>query len=90
MTAWKICLPYISNDFPEMKHTTEIKWLDIDKEELAKRISNLVDSEFKVFLELLSAKIYKDWEADKWRWRIKLSNELFACAKKLKQASEIQ
>jgi hypothetical protein len=88
MEAWRICLPHVSHNFPEMKHTTEIKWLNIDKEELAKRISNLVDDELKDFLEKLSAKIYKDWVADEWRKRIKLSNELYACAEKLKLASE--
>jgi len=88
LKAWKICLPYISHDFPEMKHTAEVKWLDIDKKELVKRISNLVNSELSDFLEKLSAKIQKDWEADKWRWRIKLANELFVCSDKLKQASE--
>lgn len=88
MKAWEICLPYVSYDFPEMKHTTEIKWLDIDKEELVKKISNLVDSELKDFLEKLSVKIQKDWDADKWRWRVKLANELFACADKLKLAGE--
>jgi hypothetical protein len=25
MTAWQICLPYISHNFPVMKHTSEIK-----------------------------------------------------------------
>ena len=88
MTAWEICLPYVSHDFPEMKHTTEIKWLDIDKEELAKRISNLVNNQLKDFLEKLSAKIHKDWKADEWRKRIKLATELYACAEKLKWASE--
>lgn len=88
MTAWEICLPYVSHDFPEMKHTTEIKWLDIDKEELAKRISNLVDSELKDFLGKLSAKIYKDGKADEWRNRIKLATQLYSCAEKLKWASE--
>lgn len=87
--AWKICLPYVSYDFPEMKHTSEVKWLDIDKEELVKRISNLVSSELSDFLLKLSVKIKKDWEADKWRNRIKLSNELFACADNLKQASDL-
>lgn len=89
MTAWKICLPYVSHDFPEMKHTSEVKWLDIDRENLVKWISNLIDSELKDFLVKLSSKIQKDWEADKWRWRIKLANELFACADKLKQASKL-
>jgi hypothetical protein len=88
MNAWNICLPYVSHDFPEMKHTSDVKWLDIDRENLVKGISNLVDSELKDFLEKLSLKIQKDWEADKWRWRIKLANELFICANRLKEASE--
>lgn len=89
MNAWNICLPYVSHDFPEMKHTAEVKWLDIDREELSKRISNLVDTELSDFLEKFSLKIEKDWEADKWRWRIKLANELFACSDKLKKSSDI-
>lgn len=89
MKAWEICLPYVWEWFPNLKHSSEIKWLDIDNEELAKRISKLMDSELAKFLELLWAKIHKDWEADKWRWRIKLSNELFACAERLKQASNL-
>lgn len=89
MKAWEICLPYVWEWFPNLKHSSEIKWLDIDNEELAKRISKLMDSELAKFLELLSSKIHKDWEADKWRWRIKLSNELFACAERLKQASNL-
>jgi len=89
MNAWNICLPYVSYDFPEMKHTAEVKWLDIDREELSKRISNLVDAELSDFLEKFSLKIEKDWEADKWRWRIKLANELFACSDKLKKSSDI-
>lgn len=88
MKAWEICLPYVSHDFPEMKHTTEIKWLDIDKEELVKRIWNLVNNQLKDFLEKLSAKIHKDWIDDEWRKRINLATELYACAKKLKLASE--
>jgi hypothetical protein len=88
MNAWNICLPYVSHDFPEMKHTSDVKWLDIDRENLVKGISNLVDSELKDVLEKLSNKIQKDWEADKWRWRIKLANELFVCADRLKEASE--
>jgi len=92
MNAWNICIPYVSDDFPEMKHTADIKWLDIDREELVKGISNLVNSELSDFLEKLSLKIEKDWEADKNRKtkpRINLANELFACAARLKEASKI-
>ncbi len=89
MNAWNICFPYVSHDFPEMKHTSEIKWINIDKQELAKRIWKLIDSELKDFLEKLLTKIQRDWEADKWRWRIKLASELFDCADRLKEASEL-
>jgi len=89
ITAWEICLLYVSHDFPEMKHTAEVKWLDINREELVKWISNLVDTELSNFLEKFSLKIEKDWEADKGRWRLKLANELFACADKLKKSSDI-
>jgi len=61
INAWNICLPYVSDDFPEMKHTAEVKWLDINKEELINIISNLVYSELKNLLENLSFKIQKDW-----------------------------
>lgn len=89
MNAWNICLPYVSNDFPEMKHTAEVKWVGISREELLRRIWNLVNPELSDFLEKLSVKIYKDWEADQWRWRQKLANELFESAKNLKKASEV-
>jgi len=89
MKAWKICLPYVSHNFPEMKHTAEVKWVSISREELLKRIWNLVNPELSDFLEKLSVKIYKDWESDQWRWRKRLANELFESAKNLKKASEI-
>lgn len=88
-TAWEICLPYVSHDFPEMKHTTEIKGIDIEKTELANKLWNLENDILSDFLEKLWDKIQKDWEADKWRWRIKLANELFSCAENLKTASKI-
>ena len=91
--AWTLCKlkveEFIKNWWKVWKHTQEVKWLNIEKKELAKLIWNLENSQLSDFLEKLSAKMYKDWIADEWRKRIKLSNELYACADKLKQASEI-
>lgn len=96
--AWDICkkptlefLEEIENSGcnVELKHTSEVKWLKLNNDELARSISHLQHYDLVVFLEKLSSKIEKDWKADKWRWRIKLSNELFACADKLKQASKL-
>ena len=72
------------------KHTNQIKWVDIENKELAKRVWNLVDTELAKFLEAFSEKMYKDWVADdKQRWRVKLAAELYSCADKLKQSSEV-
>ena len=90
--AWDICKPaveeFIKNWWEVWKHTSEVKWLNIDKKELAEKIWNLVDSQLSKFLEKLSKKMQKDWEADEWRKRYKLANELYTCAGKLKKASE--
>lgn len=95
--AWDICekptLEFLekvkkSGEKVEFKHTSEVNWIKTSNEELAKIIWNLVSYKLSDFLEKLSAKIHKDWIADEWRERIKLSNELYACAEKLKLASE--
>ncbi len=92
LKAWDHCKPYIT-DINELeknsKHTFDIKDTILTNEQIARAIAYLENHKLKEFLELLSSKIYKDWEADKWRWRIKLATELFACADKLKQLSEI-
>ncbi len=98
--AWEICkiptqkfLEEIEKSWKQIKykHTNEVKWLSVDKKELAKIIWNLEENKLKEFLEKLSEKIKKDWEADRDRNppRIKLANNLFNCAEKLKQASII-
>ena len=74
------------------KHTDEVKWLNIDKKELAKIIWELEESKLKDFLTKLSNKMQKDWDADYYRKpkpREKLGTELHACADKLKKASEL-
>lgn len=86
MNAWRICLPYVWEWFPNLKHSTEIKWLNISREELIKNLWNLTNEALKEFLLNLSKKIHKDWIADEWRWRKKLSNELFETAKNLELA----
>jgi hypothetical protein len=86
MNAWNICLPYVWEWFPNLKHSTEIKWLNISREELVEKLWNLTSESLKEFLLNLSKKIHKDWLADEWRWRKKLSNELFETAKNLEIA----
>lgn len=91
LKAWDHCKPYIT-DINELeknsKHTFDIKGTTLKNEQIARTIAYLENDKLKEFLELLSTKLHKDWEADKWRKRLKLANELFACAEKLKMASE--
>jgi len=87
--AWNICEPYIRTDFPEMKHTEQIKWTNISNEALAKWVWNLYLKQLWDLLLKLSKKLNIDWEADKWRWRTKLANELFESSKNIELASNI-
>lgn len=87
--AWDICEPYIRTDFPEMKHTEQIKWTNISNEALAKWVWNLYLKQLWDLLLKLSKKLNIDWEADKWRWRTKLANELFESSKNIEWASNI-
>lgn len=98
--AWELCkeptikfLAEIKESWEkfDFKHTWEVKWLDINRKELAKRVWNLVDTQLKDFLEKLSLKMQKDWDADYYREpkpRPKLWTELYACSNRLKDASE--
>lgn len=92
LKAWDHCKPYVT-DINELekksKHTFDIRDTSLTNEQISRAIAYLDNNKLKEFLELLSSKLYKDWEADKWRWRIKLSNELFACSERLKQASNL-
>ena len=96
--AWDICekptLEFLekvkeSGEKVDFKHASEVKWIRVSNEELANIIWILVSYKLSNFLEKLWDKIQKDWEADEWRWRIKLANELFACANNLKNASKV-
>ncbi|PIE84956.1 hypothetical protein CSA08_04515 [Candidatus Gracilibacteria bacterium] len=100
-TAWGYCEKPVEDylesikEKPEkvktFKHTNQIKGIGIDNKELAKRIGNLVNSELSKFLEAFSEKMYKDGIADEGRIpsRIKLATELYSCASRLKEASQI-
>ncbi len=92
LKAWGHCKPYVT-DINELeknsKHTFDVEWIDLSNEQLSRAIAYLENNKLKELLELLSAKINKDWEADKWRERVKLANELFSCAKKLKEVAEL-
>lgn len=88
-TAWKICLPYISTNFITFKHTSQIEELQISNLELSNRISILKYNKLSELLELLSIKLKQDWQADKWRWRIKLSTELFEASENLLNSTKL-
>ena len=49
MTAWQICLPYISHNFPVMKHTSEIKWIDISKEQRKEYVDFIINKAFEYY-----------------------------------------
>jgi hypothetical protein len=84
--AWTICQPYVWEWFPNLKHSNDIKWIEISREQLTERIANLTDYLLKKFLLDLSKKIHKDWLADEWRWRKKLATELFEASKNIELA----
>lgn len=91
LNAWKHCKPYVLDVEAlkrNSKHTFEIEWSGFNNQELAKAIAFLENEKLKELLWLLSSKIQRDAEADKWRGRLKLAWELFATAEKLNQASE--
>ena len=69
------------------KHTTKVKGIGFDNEELASRIGNLYYDELASFLENLSKKLILDSIADKQKGRIKLFDELQNSAKTLKQSA---
>lgn len=92
LEAWNQCKPYIT-DINELekksKHTFTIDWTDLSNIQLAQQIANLTNTSLKNLLNLLSQKLHKDSEADKWRNRLKLANELSKTSQKLKEASNL-
>lgn len=87
--AWKeICKPFIDRSKSTFKHTSEVKWIHMDKETLSFMISKLTNNSLKEFLVFLSKKFKKDAKSDKDKWRLQLSDILIECAEKLKEASK--
>ncbi|EKD44558.1 MAG: hypothetical protein ACD_71C00103G0005 [uncultured bacterium (gcode 4)] len=88
MRAWEICLPYMSADFLNLKHTHKIEEIGISNLELTDRIVKLRYDNLSSFLWLLSSKISKDWGADGARGRKKLSNELHLASEQITEAGK--
>lgn len=88
MVAWDICKPYIGEGFPNLKHSSEIKELDISHSELGKYIGCLDYGRLSETLMLLSEKIWRDGQADAARGRKKLANELHSASLALYEAAK--
>ncbi len=87
--AWDICKKHTLKGDINSKHTSKIKSINLDNQELAKKIWNLDKKELRIFLIFLSLKISRDSYADKMRGRENLSNSLKWCASSLLEAYEI-
>lgn len=87
--AWDICEKHTLKGDINSKHTSKIKSINLDNQELAKKIWNLDKKELRIFLIFLSLKISRDSYADKMRGRENLSNSLKWCASSLLEAYEI-
>lgn len=92
LIAWGHCRPYIT-DINELekksKHTFSIENTKLSNEQISRAISYLENYKLKEFFLLLSEKLYNDYEADKWRNRLKLAWELKNTSEKLKEASNL-
>ena len=70
------------------KHTTKVKGVGFELDELAKRTGDLYYDNLAFFLEELSQKITLDALADKKRGRVKLAQNLSQSASLLQQSSQ--
>lgn len=86
MNAWEICKPFIKQPL-NPKHTTDIQ--GIPNAELGERIGRLNYLRLAQFLSLLWDKIHRDGLADEWRWRKKLSSELFEASRLISVSSDV-
>jgi len=71
-----------------IKHTTKVKGVGFELDELAKRTGDLYYDDLAHFLEELSHKISSDAIADKARGRVKLAQNLSKSASLLQQSSK--
>jgi predicted esterase YcpF (UPF0227 family) len=72
----------------QFKHTTKVKGVGLELEELAKRSGDLYYDNLAYFLEELSKKIGSDAKADRERGRVKLAISLENSASLLEQSSK--
>jgi len=70
----------------ESKHTTKVKGVNLDNNELAEKIGDLYYDSLSEFLIALSEKLNKDSLADRNRGRTQLASELQAGANQIAQA----
>ena len=75
----------VGNSF---KHTTKVKGVGFELDELAKHVGDLYYDNLAFFLEELSQKITSDALADKKRGRVKLAQNLSQSASLLQQSSK--
>lgn len=70
------------------KHTSRVKGIGFDNEELAKRVGNLYYDDLALFLEALSHKLHVDAKADEDRGRTKLASSLNDSSNQIQKSSQ--
>ncbi|WP_295422135.1 YqiA/YcfP family alpha/beta fold hydrolase [Sulfurovum sp.] len=70
------------------KHTTNVKGIGLNNNELAVRVVDLYYDSIAMFLGALAAKLEEDAKADEDRGRKKLSDSLYSSAASIKQAAK--
>jgi len=70
------------------KHTSKVKGVGFELDELAKRVGDLYYDDMALFLDALSRKISQDTKADKQRGRTKLAHRLEKSASLIKQSAK--
>jgi hypothetical protein len=70
------------------KHTSKVKGVGFELDELANRIGDLYYDDLRDFLNSFAWKIERDAEADKERGREKLATALFETAQQLRKSAE--
>ena len=70
----------------KMIHKSEVEKYTGSMEELAEEIGNLKYDSLANFLDLLADKIQRDGQKDKERNRVKLANNLFQSAERIRES----
>lgn len=71
-----------------MTHKSEVENYSGSMEELVEEIGNLKYDSLANFLDLLADKIHRDGKKDKERNRVKLANNLFHSAERIRESKE--